>query len=342
MRTGESGFALLTVLWVLIIASSIALSLTGAASLEARIAANDREALMAERLALAGLEMIPFLEAHGIGRAREDLTRLPIEVIEAGFHYRLRFPDGTVDLFFEGENAKINPWTAPESLLRSFFSNWTGDQQEGGRLTQAFEDWADRDDETRPVGAEVLAYQGEGYAPRNNDPGISDLGLVRGVRLGDLRPKLIETPDGRVFRGRLDEYLTTSPVGARVNPNFASRWVLETLPGIDPLQVDRIIELRGQAQFRSPADFASRTGLPEDEALLEYVQFGRGDASAILAVAQTGGSRARRSLRRVYHTAVGRNPATRRFERRTVLARVERNIFPDFAEQRLQILDAIE
>ncbi len=332
----ERGFALLTVLWVLIIVSSIALSLTAAAGVEARIAANEREALGAERLAMAGLEMAPYLEVRGLGSAQEDLAGLPIEIMDEGFHYRIGFPEGSVDLFFEGDNGKINPLTAPEILLRSFFSNWTRDPREGERLTQAFQDWTDPDETPRLLGAEALAYLGSGYAPRNGQPGISDLPLIRGIRLEDLRPSLMETRDGRVFRGRLDQYLTTSPVGARVNPNFASRWVLEAVPGLDPPRVERIIEERARILFGSSAEFASRVGLPDTAPLLDYLQFARGDATAVLAVGHAiEGSGTRRSLRRVYHSTNRLNPATGFFERRTALARIERNVFPEFAEVRL-------
>lgn len=323
MRSGPGGFALLTVLWVLVIISAIALSLTAASGVEARIAASERDAFAAERLAASALEMVPYLDVRGLGTPGEDFTGLPVEVLEPGFHYRLGFPEGRVDLFLESEGGKINPATAPEALLFRFFSNWRADPQAGEQLTQAFQDWIDPDDEARLVGAEATVYLSEGYLPRNGQPGVSDLPLVRGIGLDDLRPHLIQTPSGRVLRGPLDQYLTTAPVGSRVNPNLASGWVLQAVPGLDSPLAERIVEARAQGNFRNLPEFIARLGLTDNAELLSYVQFDRGTTPALLAVARAGSGQVRRSVRRAYSSA-------------DAWVHVERNVFPDFAESRLR------
>ncbi len=121
MKVQDGGFALLAVLWVLVILSAIAASLTASASLEARIVVAAQEGLVAERLAVSGLEFASYLESRGLGTEREDLSNLPVSVVETGFQYRLQLPDATVEIFLESDNAKINPWMAPEpSCLISF------------------------------------------------------------------------------------------------------------------------------------------------------------------------------------------------------------------------------
>ncbi len=339
MKVQDGGFALLAVLWVLVILSAIAASLTASASLEARIVVAAQEGLVAERLAVSGLEFASYLESRGLGTAREDLSNLPVSVVETGFQYRLQLPDATVEIFLESDNAKINPWMAPEPLLLNFLSNWTGNRQAAARIVAALEDWRDPDDLPLELGAEATAYAGTGYVPRNGLAGVGDLALIRGIGLDDLRPIVVGEPSGGwSLRDGLEAFLTSSPVGARVNANLAPGRVLEAVPGLAPDIVERALGERAQSSFRDPGDFTRRMGLGDEAPSLEYLRFDRGNTPAVLAIAQAGG--ARRSARHVY-TSTGRvNVITGVRDVQTVLASIERNTYPEFARGRTEPMAA--
>ena len=333
MKVPDGGFALLTVLWVLIILSAIAASLTASASLEARIVVAAQEGLVAERLAVSGLEFASYLEFRGLGTEGEDLSNLPVSVVETGFQYRVQLPDGTVEIFLESDNARINPWTAPEPLLLNFLSNWTGNRQAAERIRAALEDWRDPDDLPLPLGAEATAYAGSGFVPRNGLAGVSDLALIRGIGPEDLRSMVVPDPSGGwSLRDGLEAFVTPSPVGARVNVNLAPGRVLEAVPGFSPDIVERALRERARSSFRGPGDFTRRMGLSDEAPSLPYLRFDRGNTPAVLAIAQAGG--ARRSARHTYVVTGRVNIITGVRETQTVLARIERNTYPEFVRGR--------
>ena len=341
-RNTDHGFALLTVLWVLIIVSAIAMSLTAAARLGTRIALAEQDAVVAERLAAAGLEMVDYLQTRGLGSRAENLTGLPISVIETGSQYRIDLPEGTIDLYFESDNGKIDPSNASIALLERFFANWTGDPRHGSRIAQAIADWRDADDQERLEGAESFFYASEGYSPRNNALGVADLALIRWFEPMDFVPRVIDRATGSDISEGLSAHLIHVPIeDVRINPNFASRQVLAALPDIGIQNADRIADERRRGFFRNAADLTARVALRPGFDPNSSMIFDRDDAPAILAVGTAARSGVRRSLRKAYRTDVFRNPRSRRRERRTTLIAVERNSFPDFIEGRGELTTAI-
>ena len=112
----HEGFALVTVLAVVLIVSAVAFTLASFMRVEARGVAGDRLGLEAEQLCRAGQEMASYLAARGLGTPGENFEGLPVDVIQAGFHYLIHFPAGDVDLYLDAEDGKINLSSAPESI----------------------------------------------------------------------------------------------------------------------------------------------------------------------------------------------------------------------------------
>ncbi len=122
VRTGRSsGFAMLLVLWIVLALSAVALSAFLSVDTQARITSSEREALSAEQLAHSGQQVVSYLATRGLGTAVEDLSGLPVEVLIPGFHYRIHFPSGTVEVYLESESGKINHAVAPQPILENFF-----------------------------------------------------------------------------------------------------------------------------------------------------------------------------------------------------------------------------
>jgi type II secretory pathway component PulK len=281
-----SGFALVLVLWTLVVLSTIALTLAASVGTEVRSAQESWNALHAERLAKSGHEFAAYLETRAIGTTREDLTNLPVQPVIPGFRYRAQLGAGSIELLLEGENGKLDLDFSGEEVAAGFFTAWTGNANRGAEIAASLADWRDPDDESRPVGAESAWYSGRGFRPRNARLGAADVIMVRGLTPGDFAPAVIESSDGVTVRDAVHRFTTTTPTSRRVNINYASRIVLQSIPGMTSPLLESILNGRQKSIFKSVEDLRNRTGLPEDSPALNYVAFDRGGAPGVIVIAR--------------------------------------------------------
>ena len=120
----SSGFALLLVLWTLVILSAVALTFAASASTEVRASQDSWNDLQAERFAQSGHDFESYLETRMIGTDRENLAGLPVQAVVAGLKYRVVLDRGTIDLVLEGENGKFD--LSPQTRLPLELSGQTG------------------------------------------------------------------------------------------------------------------------------------------------------------------------------------------------------------------------
>jgi type II secretory pathway component PulK len=329
-QLSSRGFAILIVLWIVAILSAIALGSLSLIKTEARIATADQSVLVAEQLARSGQEMAAYLAARRLGTSTEDLSGLPVESVIPGLHYRIHFPNGTVDLYLEAETGKINPGTADPVVLQNFFTLWTGSSDEGRRLTAAIQDWRDGDSDERDEGAEAPFYSNLGYLPRNAAFGIGDLPLVRGLSFGDFRARYLKTSSGWEARDGLANFMTWSPINGTINPNFAPELILLSIPGLDSQQAATIVQMRRSRLFQSADQLAAAGGIAAESPAWRYLSFERNTAAAVLTIGRADTGTVVRSERRVYQRFSNLNLATGILEGQMALAFVEHNTFPDF------------
>src|ERR1700722_2512149 len=111
-RRTERGFALLFVLWFLVLLSAVAIHLTSSSRVEIALARNTVAAAKAEALADAGLVRAAF----SLGDPRPEIgwgaDRTPP-------HLTMR--DGEGDILVEDENGRITPNLASRDLLVQLF-----------------------------------------------------------------------------------------------------------------------------------------------------------------------------------------------------------------------------
>ena len=329
MKITHKGFALVTVLAVILIVSAVALTLASTMRVEALQVLGDRTSVEMDELSVAGQEMAAYLASRGLGGANEDLEGLPVDVIQSGFHYVLHLPAGDVDLYLDAEDGKLNLSTAPEVLLEGFFAAWSGDAVRGRELAAVVKDWRDSDDVPESGGAEAASYLADGYIPRNAAFSIADAGLLRGLSPEDFRDRLEKGPEWKRRPG-LAAFLTNAPVGAAVNPNYAAELVLRAVPGVSPQVAERALAQRKDALFRDAADFASRVGVGQDSPAWGYLAFSR-RVPSILSVARSADGRVVRSERRVFWPVSRLNLVTGAMEADTTVGLIERNRLPDYA-----------
>ena len=323
----QSGFALAIVLWTLAIASLVGLTLAVSVRSEIRVAQSTRSSLEAELLAESGLAFADYISTgRGLGTPSEDLTDIPVTAITSGFHYRVGLPEGTIDIYFEGEGGKINLGTAPRELIDAFFGLWTGDPIRGTEIGAAIEDWRDSGDQQGLGGAEAFTYSG--YAPRDGLIMATDPLLIRGLARSDFVGQVIEQQGRITVRPGLNSFITTGQSGPGIDANLAPRLVLLSIPGMSELNADAILAARQNTALRNLEELTRSVGGLGLSAR-EHLRFGPRGVLVVLSIGETSDA-VRYSVRRVTDTALTFDSRAGRAFNRRVSVRLERNVVPEF------------
>lgn len=111
-RTHEHGFAVILVLWLLVLLSAIAMHLSAMGRREVRIAFNTAAAAQAESLADAGVARAVFALSDADPARRWYPDGQPREIMFGG---------GRINITLRDENGKISLNLAPEPLIASLF-----------------------------------------------------------------------------------------------------------------------------------------------------------------------------------------------------------------------------
>lgn len=163
----ERGFALLMVLWTLILLAFLATVFADNARTEVFLARNLVDNAQAEALA-----------DGGINRAVAGLTRDPVD---GGFYgdgriYVWPSEAGEVRFWIRDEGGKIDINYAPAAVLRELLVVVGADSKLATSLADAIIDFRDEDDDKQPHGAEAREYRAEGlgYGPKNQHIVLTD------------------------------------------------------------------------------------------------------------------------------------------------------------------------
>jgi general secretion pathway protein K len=251
--------ALLVTLMILLILSVLVHRFTFTTRVHVAAAANLRDQLQAECLALSGLETALAVlheddtpEVDHVGEpwaVFQGSKEIPaLEAVEGVFAVKIQDESGKIDInrIIREDGTNTDPFVRQQvgRLLEIF--GVPSDKRDG--LLDCLEDWIDRDDLHKLNGVEKEYYQAleRPYSPRNGPlRTLGELNLVKGwSEILDARLK-----DGAV----LGDFLTTGPTGGRINVNTASAVVLQTLsPEIDEFVAAQVASLREEAPLAGP------------------------------------------------------------------------------------------
>jgi hypothetical protein len=288
------GFALIVVLWVVAILSSVSLALIASTHAEARNAAEQWDEIAGQQLARSGQELALYLRTRGLTATSENLAGLPIDVVTPGYRYSIRLPEGTVDLILESDAGKINPLTADRQILQNFFTLWTGDAASGVLIADSIKSWNEQ----------------------NHRVGIADLPVIRGLSWRDFYPSIATDSSALKVRDSLDEFITPVPVGPLVNPNFAPKLVLLSIPDLGANYVDALIEARKRGTFFKNADeMRAVTPIRADSPVWSHFRFDRGAGPSVLTMTESRPGQRRYMERRVWETIFSNRSSTERLDR---------------------------
>ena len=198
-RNGRSGFALILVVWILVLIGAIGTYMVANGRAETAIAHNVRAAANAQALADAGIARTVFNQVNPDTRSRWPLDGRP---------HRLLLPGGEVVVRLEDESQKINPNLASEALLVALFQLSGVESRTALHLGAAVADWVSADGPAREGGAKLSAYRaaGRSYGPANAPlESLDELQLVLGMTpaiMASVRPYLTiysqtPAPDGK-------------------------------------------------------------------------------------------------------------------------------------------------
>jgi general secretion pathway protein K len=197
-RTEDShGFALLVVLWFLVLIAAIGTYLVANARTESAIARNILSAARAEALADAGIAQAAFKLTETSVSNGWNLDGVP---------HRLILPDGEVIIRLHDETGKINPNHASDALMMALFEVAGVERVRARQLGAATADWVAPQSKVRRFGEQQYREAGKSYAPPNAAlETVDELQLVLGMTpeiLSSVRPYLTihtesERPNGK-------------------------------------------------------------------------------------------------------------------------------------------------
>lgn len=226
MRRNASGFALILVIWGLLLLTSLATGFALAVRHETRIAADLADIARTEAAATAALHTTILALSSG---SREDRW-----VADTRTHV-LPWPSARISVRVQSESGRIDINRAPRELLIGLFAQLF-DDTDAQTLADRVIDWRDRDDRPEPEGAEKADYfrAGYSYEPANSAfYSVDELSQVMGFS------------NSMVALAR--PYLTVHSRQPRVNAISADLVVLTSIPGIDHSAAEAFIAHRESA-----------------------------------------------------------------------------------------------
>jgi type II secretory pathway component PulK len=247
----RSGFALLAMLWVIVIGGAIASAGVVAASLAVRTAHHRSAVLRSAWVAEGCVEMARFqLVASADGR--DD--RFQPDVIMSLVAAHATAMECRLTVHPAGLLVEVHP--RHDEVVRRLLLGIGIDAARADSLVEALMDWVDDDEERLRSGVEREWYTDRARTPPRNGPlaAIEELRLVRGF----------ERPVG------VERFLTAEP--GRIAINHAPAPVLRAIPGFTDQLVDAVLIRRRQGVgIRSQRDLVGMvTGASRDTLLYHF------------------------------------------------------------------------
>ncbi len=224
LRMYERGFALVSVLWLIVLLSVLAmgLSYTSRQSTQAMISLVG--GTQARYLAEGGVQLVTMnlLSRNAADRMLADGETIDVEL-----------PGGHVNVTVTDENGKVDINAARETLLARLFYSLDIDQSIADALADAIADFRDDDDLARLNGAEDSDYLAAGLMAGAKDAPFTSV--------TELQQVLGMTPE--IYRAVLP-YITIYSRHQGINPEVASLQVLMAVSDNSPMTLESYIQQR--------------------------------------------------------------------------------------------------
>ncbi|MGI4978024.1 MAG: hypothetical protein ACRYG6_13875 [Janthinobacterium lividum] len=235
----ERGFALLIVLWTVVLLTLLVTQLTSAGRGEAQIAANLRRDAAAELAADGAVQASMFHMLDGSGaRWLPDGTERALAVSR-----------GRAAIVLRDQGGKVNPNTAQADLLSALVVALGTDPHAAGLVAQAIVDWRTPPAMPGQPAASTASYRAAGLsvAPAGLPFGsVDDVALVRGMTpalFARLRPHL------SVFSVGEPRLTLADPVVAQALRALGAGGVSDAVPEVTVVEVTATVRMASGAVF---------------------------------------------------------------------------------------------
>jgi len=228
----SQGFALILVIWVLVLLSAIGAGFSTLVGVETRSASWAGEKVRFQSAALAAI--------HRAILHLKDIESQDGWKVD-GVPNNWQWEGFEAQLIIRYEASKVDLNYAPRPILSGLFGQLLP-EADANALSGALLDWRDRDDKVSEQGAEKSSYEEAGYAhsPANAPlTSISELSQVLGFD-----DQMVEV---------LRPHVTVFARSAKLDASTASATVLKAVPDADPVQVSAFIAHRTEAYLNDEA-----------------------------------------------------------------------------------------
>lgn len=221
----QRGFALITVIWVLVLLSIVSTSFSSLVRVETASASWLSEQTQSHAAVSAGIHRA----IQGASIINAEQRWLP------GQTRNMPWNDHQITILLQTESGKVDLNYAPHEILSGLFREVLGDDGNNA-LADAVIDWRDRDNTVLGQGAEALDYLNAGlnHVPANGPlASVDELSQVMGFdaeKVEQLRP-----------------YITVFSRRPKIDVNSASNIVLAALPGVGLDLANSFVAQRDQA-----------------------------------------------------------------------------------------------
>jgi general secretion pathway protein K len=243
---GERGVALVLVLWVIMVLSLLIAGFAFTMHVETQVVSFNRKQVKAEMLARSGIEIAKWM----LVEAEKSATNLGVTAlnqtwatnVEWYVDHELGEGKFNVQVFDEQSKLPINRMS--EGQLRQVMELLQVEASDSDVIVDSIVDWIDENDLHQLNGAESDYYESltPPYRAKNGPMDrVEELLLVRGVT-----PELffgLPAEGDEPARPGLKDIFTTYTTG-QVNVNTASRIELQSLLGLDDVQVQSLLAHR--------------------------------------------------------------------------------------------------
>ena len=280
LSSDRRGVVLITVLWIMVGLSLLALTLAATVRTEATLARASGEAEQAYFFARGALETVLYRIAYPDPDRSKQQALFPYA---GGMnHYRVSSRNMRCHLSLMDEAGRLDLNTAPPEILERLLRIVGANPPQAETLAAAVVVWRTPGP---PPGAS---------GPRGRPFGfVEELLQVPGIGRELLYGRPRRQRDGRtVFQRGLMDFLTVYSGTSRVNVNYAAAEVLAALPGMDRERARSLVAARTRRLLEA-SDLSSRA--PAEA--LPFLTTRPSDTFSLVATAWLEGSATRRSLR---------------------------------------------
>lgn len=272
-RSAQAGIALVIVMVVVMVLGVVAGGFAYSMRVEMRLARHSNNDADLEWMGRSGAEMAKFVLgqkeripveqgyealnqkwAGGSGSTNSVLEGISLENIQIG--------DGTMSIKIVDNERRFNINTADPLLIQQALIVIGVDAAEFPTIVDSIQDWRDRDNNSRPAGAETDYYMtmSPAYVAKNGwFDDVSDLLFVKGMtpeiywgasssnvppsQFGRIGSGLLPSANRQAVGVGLVDLFTPVSLGT-LNINTASAMALQMLPGVDQNTANAIIQHR--------------------------------------------------------------------------------------------------